>query len=278
MQDSVRHGVKRMVRDAIVFMCSVTGITFLYRRRMHSLGASLRVVVFHDVPDAEWFESMIRTLTESYTVITPEAFFTHTYERNGVQVLVTFDDGYASWIQVALPILERYGVQALFFVNSDLVKCAGDTPMVETYMRESLLVTPKPALTEEGVRMLKERGHTIGGHTRTHPNLATLTPLRVYAEVHDDKNALEEILGVTLTEFAYPFGTEAHITEQVEHVVREVGYHRAYTTLSRFVDTKETFSIPRMCIESTLTPRGLKRWVCGSYDLFAMIKSSVKKM
>lgn len=36
--------------------------------------------------------------------------------------LVTFDDGYADNVEVALPVLERHGVPALFFISSGYVK------------------------------------------------------------------------------------------------------------------------------------------------------------
>ncbi|MFD1045621.1 polysaccharide deacetylase family protein, partial [Kibdelosporangium lantanae] len=45
------------------------------------------------------------------------------------KVLVTFDDGHRDNLEHALPILERLGVKALFFVITDLVEHAPDTSM-----------------------------------------------------------------------------------------------------------------------------------------------------
>lgn len=232
----------------------------------------MRIVVFHDVPDRIWFESMIRTLTESFYVISPEMFQAHTFDTARINILITFDDGYASWETVALPVLSKYNLKALFFINSGLIDSARDRAKVTSFMREQLHITPREALSWEGVKKLHVAGHTIGGHARTHKNLASIDGEEVEQEIRTDKVRIEEQLGVKITDFAYPFGTEKHVNETARAVARAVGYTHAYTAISRFVTKKETFSIPRMCIETDLTPSALKRWISGAYDLFDMIK------
>jgi len=98
---------------------------------------SLRCVLFHDVADvpSEFtdqlkvsmtkadFEAKIRFLAERYTPVSLSDILAANTARKPSRppVLVTFDDAYASVAREAAPILRKYGVPALFFVNASLV-------------------------------------------------------------------------------------------------------------------------------------------------------------
>lgn len=104
-----------------------------------ALGAqySLRCVLFHDVADEpsafthglgstlsrKDFELVVRFLASHYTPVGLSDVLGDSsakkYERP--PVLVTFDDAYASVAVEAAPVLERYGVPAIFFVNASAV-------------------------------------------------------------------------------------------------------------------------------------------------------------
>lgn len=264
---------KHRFRDSIIFLLSATGKSWLYRKFLKRKGPLVRIVVFHDVPERVWFESMIATLKNAYNVITPEDFYTDTLDAEKINVLVTFDDGYQSWVDVALPVLQKYEVRGIFFINSGLIDVADNQSAVDTFMKENLRITPKPALSWKGVRALVAGGQTIGAHARTHANLAGLQDTELEREIADDKRVLEGQLSQVVSDFAYPFGTPRHMNAEVILTVRDAGYTRAFTAISRFVPQGETFMIPRMCIETGLSPKQLKRWVEGGYDLFTMIKN-----
>lgn len=69
------------------------------------------------------FENQIRFVASTCRIMPPDAFV------EGLQAgrlppracLVTFDDGYADNAEVALPVLERYSIPALFFIASGYV-------------------------------------------------------------------------------------------------------------------------------------------------------------
>lgn len=257
----------------MITLFTKSGTAWIYRKVVARQGPPTRIVVFHDVPDKEWFESMITTLMQEAYILTPEKFVTGGREKKQTNILVTFDDGYESWIETALPILEKWGLKALFFINSGLLDAAPSPLQAGEFMRESLQIAPRKALSWEGARTLLEHGHAIGGHARRHQNLAKLDRKAVQDEILIDKLALESQFGITLTDFAYPFGTRKHFTKETIEAVRNVGYTRAYTAVSRFVRPQNgTFEIPRMCIEDELTPTELRVWLRGGYDLFDMVK------
>ncbi len=268
-----RATLKKNIRDITVWKISVFGIAWLYRLLVRKKGPLVRIVVFHDVPDAVWFESMIATLAKKYALISPREFYEAQHDTTRINVLVTFDDGYASWVDVATPILKKYNCTALFFVSSGLLQGAHDVHMTESFMRTRLHISPKRALSWEGARALLHSGHSLGGHGATHADLTQCMRDDRVSEIANDKVAIEVATGEMLTDFAYPFGTTHHVNREVAEDVLRAGYSRAYTATSRFVYPPYTLYIPRMCIENATTPTQLERWVEGAYDLFDMMKT-----
>lgn len=98
---------------------------------------SLRCVLFHDVADEpspfthglgstlsrREFEDVIAFLSAHYTPVGLSDVLGGSRSKKYVRppVLVTFDDAYASVALEAAPILLRYGVPAIFFVNASAV-------------------------------------------------------------------------------------------------------------------------------------------------------------
>jgi peptidoglycan/xylan/chitin deacetylase (PgdA/CDA1 family) len=95
---------------------------------------SLRCVVFHHISalgspfttginvstTPEKFEAALRFLTTYYTPVRLEDVLTNVDGRGLPEraVLVTFDDAYASVLEVAAPLCRKYGVPAVYFVNA----------------------------------------------------------------------------------------------------------------------------------------------------------------
>jgi peptidoglycan/xylan/chitin deacetylase (PgdA/CDA1 family) len=67
------------------------------------------------------FEAAIRFLVKHYTPVELSAALGETRSYSRPPVLVTFDDAYASVAMTAAPILKRYNVPAVFFVNASLI-------------------------------------------------------------------------------------------------------------------------------------------------------------
>ena len=72
----------------------------------------------------ENFHQQIEYLKKNYNVLTIEAFREILKAGNGFpqkSLMITFDDGYADNYFEALPILEEFDVQALFYITTSLV-------------------------------------------------------------------------------------------------------------------------------------------------------------
>ena len=86
----------------------------------------LRVLLYHDITPQEHkdFERQLDWLSRRWTFISPEQFTAVISGKEKIKnksLLLTFDDGFSSNLEVAKKILNPMGIQALFFVVSDLV-------------------------------------------------------------------------------------------------------------------------------------------------------------
>ena len=263
----------RTIRNSIIHISSILGFSSWYRARNAKRGPLVRVVVFHDVLDPIWFKKSLVFLKEKYHVITPEEFATKSFKMDAINVLITFDDGYASWVTVAGPVLAERNCRALFFVNSGLLDSARDETQAQKFTNDKLLLkTKRTLLTWEGLQTLAPGGHAIGGHSRMHERLSGLGKAEQYTEVVEDKNQIESKLGKTISLFAYPFGSSGDYTSKTITVVREAGYICAFTTEAAFFTGADPYTIPRVCIEDGMSESLLKGWIEGGYDLYAKMK------
>ncbi|MGC9977152.1 MAG: polysaccharide deacetylase family protein [Syntrophales bacterium] len=109
-------------------------------------------------------------------------------------VSLTFDDARESQLDVGLPLLNRYGVKATFYVLPNMVK---------------------PRLSDW--KKAVNAGHEIGNHSLNHPctgnypfikenALEYYTLERMTDELDTANLAIERMLGVRPTSFAYPCG------------------------------------------------------------------------
>lgn len=270
--------IQTHIRDIFIALVTIIGGAYVYRLIMKTKGPLVRVVVFHDVTDKEWFASTVACLETHYHLLSPEAFFAHRFEATKINVLITFDDGYDSWATVCAPVLTEHQTHAIFFVNSGLLDVHGLGRGAQAhYLTDNLLLSrPRVILSWGDLALLKDQGHMIGGHTRSHVRLSEAPESKQVTEIGEDKKNIEQHLKVSLGVFAYPFGRRGDYTHTSSAVVKEAGYQHAFTTESGFVcmgSGEEHYRIPRMCIEDGLTPRELRRWIDGGYDLYAKIKN-----
>lgn len=263
--------IKHSFRDVLIFFISISGIAYLYRNTQRKNGPLVRVLCFHDVPDRSWFASVLSMLLENCNVVTPEQFHNGAFEAGKINILLTFDDGYQSWVDICLPELQQKGVKGLFFINSGLLDIADNKQMVERFMQEKLLITPKEPLTWRGAQTLLDAGHTIGGHTVNHARLSQINTESVFEEVHKDKKRIEEKLGITLKDFAYPFGTKQDYSKKTMQEVTKAGYTSQYSAVSGFYQQSKTI-IPRMLLEEKQSLKLVQLWIEGGYDVLVSLK------
>jgi peptidoglycan/xylan/chitin deacetylase (PgdA/CDA1 family) len=167
-------------------------------------------------------------------------------------VVLTFDDGFAGAVSAALPILERHGVRATFYIVSDGIGGRSD------WLRRERGVD-LPLVDAPGVRRLVDAGMAVESHTRTHPHLPRLEPGAIADELRGSREAIERLTGAPVRHLAYPHG-EAN--EIVRSAAQAAGYRTATTTEQRLTSvagdavrdrggslTEDPLALPRVIVD-----------------------------
>jgi heparosan-N-sulfate-glucuronate 5-epimerase len=163
-------------------------------------------------------------------------------------VVVTFDDGFRSVFEHALPVLSELGLPGTIFVPTDFVgggqmSWPGIEHWVGTAHGDELT-----CVTWEELRRLRAAGWEVGSHTRSHPVLPQLAEQELTDELVGSREVCARELGVPCRSLAYPFGA---YDERVRAGAREAGYQAAATDRPGELNV---FSWPRIGVSAIDTP------------------------
>jgi peptidoglycan/xylan/chitin deacetylase (PgdA/CDA1 family) len=129
---------------------------------------------------------------------------------------VTFDDGFQSVHENALPVLRERQIPATVFVTAGYV---GSRP---GWPDDPWDPNPTEALmTDAQINALPYEWVTIGSHTLTHQDLGTLDELGLKKELFDSKRELEAITGRPVTLLSLPYGL---YSQRALRLASEAGY------------------------------------------------------
>jgi peptidoglycan/xylan/chitin deacetylase (PgdA/CDA1 family) len=149
---------------------------------------------------------------------------------SGKSVAITFDDGYASTVRLARPILDRFGMPGTVFVPTDFI---GGGPMAWPGIDQWLGTEHEPELvpmTWADARELADSGWEIGSHTKSHPHLTEIDDELLAQELLESRLACERMLDRRCDSIAYPYGDH---DERVIAATEKAGYEAAATLPSQ---------------------------------------------
>ncbi len=283
-----------LLRHTTTRLGSRLGIFALLRHLLSSRGS--HVLVFHGVcsrrrPElpsgvepsfsADEFETTLNWLSTRFRFLDPKQFL----EGATPGVLLTFDDGFANNARVALPILERFGAPAVFFITLQHVLDPRD--WLPATKRQCARGWQSPSCVPEEIAadlfdgmsvaelrsVASHRLVTIGSHTLSHPFLTRLSDDEVRAELAESRARLEALTETTVDLLAYPTGDYDRRTAEA---ASEAGYRAAFAENTRSVGVPK-MEIPRIGLYSSDSAY-LAAKLSGSIERRFVGRSSEKRL
>jgi len=150
-------------------------------------------------------------------------------------VLITFDDAFRDFAEVAAPILKRQGFSALVFVPTQRLG--------QPEGWQGANDPPRPLMSWETVRSLADEGIEFGGHSRTHANLTKLSAGDREKEIAGCAEDLAGQIGKPVEGFAAPYGRTS------PDVMQAIGRHYKMafgTRLALPERGRDRFDVPRI--------------------------------
>ena len=151
----------------------------------------------------------------------------------GRLVALTFDDGYADFLEHAVPVLDRHGMTGTVYVVAG--RLGGENDWDEG---------PRlPLMDADQVRRVVAGGHEVGSHALTHAHLAGLDRAALRTEVGESRRVLEQVLDQPVRGFCFPYG---NFDAAAADATRDAGYDHACVTRDYSVGGRHT--LPRFYV------------------------------
>lgn len=195
----------------------------------------VRVLMYHDIPEKKrtLFKRQILYLASRYQFLTPlqfQEFVQGNYRISGINLLLTFDDGFKSNRVVAEEVLRPLGIKGIFFVLTEFVDLK-DVNKQQKFIVQQIfdgdtahpeISSSMEPLTWKDLEYLLAEGHVIGSHTRNHKRFPLIySQKELYDEIVESGNILEKKLGISISYFAYPFGDIDSINDRAMNLLKE---------------------------------------------------------
>ena len=267
----VRTVTKRVAR--IVFTTSSRCMTTLFGGGAPRPRGTVRILTYHDIcavprndftVSANDFAEQMRLLADHYPLVSLDdvrAWLAGELDLDDGAIAVTFDDGFEGVHEHAVPCMGRHGIPGAVFVIEE------STLNGRTWKGDRTL---SPAQLQTMARS----GFLVGSHGRSHVSLAAypLSSEQLNAEIAGSKAGLEQLLGMPVRYFAYPYGTGKDVNSRVVAAVDSAGYDLALTSIHGRIDrAADPLQLRRVKVERTDSLATFRKLLDGGMDQWAWI-------
>lgn len=172
------------------------------------------------------FKEQLQYLCSNYQVVSVEEYVDHIFKNGQAKpgtALITFDDGYTSYVERALPILTKLNVSSVLFICTGSIGRSNEWDSPDK--RYSII-------NEEVIKLLSGNSLvTIGAHTESHRSLTLLGEKDLKDEMTTPKEKLEGLTGKPVDYLAYPYGQfHLDVNNKVKGAAQHAGYKAAFST------------------------------------------------
>lgn len=160
---------------------------------------------------------------------------------------LTFDDGFASFVEVVLPIVERFQIPVMLAVTREYIGRQG-------------------YLSQCALQDLARTGWIeFASHGLTHRHLIELDVPEISKELVSSKQWLEDLTGRPVRYVVYPYG--AYDSRCIQ-MAKAVGYEGGFTVIERrtAVPPRSPFEVERLTVFNMDSAPNVSRKLVGCYD------------
>jgi len=136
------------------------------------------------------------------------------------RAVLTFDDGSRTVLRHAMEELSVNRFTGIQFIVADAIGGVNHWDVRNNGEAADQLMDVAE------IREWLAAGHAIGAHTLTHPRLTEIPADRAKEEISASKKKLEDLFGIPISHFCYPYGKWDQL---VRNLVEEAGYVTAVT-------------------------------------------------
>ncbi|OGH27959.1 MAG: hypothetical protein A3E12_02580 [Candidatus Levybacteria bacterium RIFCSPHIGHO2_12_FULL_39_9] len=159
-------------------------------------------------------QAQIKTLkTAGYTFVAPDDLIKDLLGELVLPkkiIILSFDDGYSDFYTDVFPILKKEKVKAVVYVVANFLN---QENYLSTFQVKEIA---KSSLVE------------IGSHTLNHTWLKDINKKTAEYEIAQSKKVLEDMTGLSVNSFAYPYGA---LDRRTINMVKNAGYTNAVSTI-----------------------------------------------
>lgn len=247
----------------------------IYVLNYHSVSSSSNAKLFqsslypHLSIDVNLFESHIKMMKNNgHTFVRPKDLLNIETEKIKKPTIIYFDDGFKDNLANALPVLDKFGINACIFISPNIVnktsifwtikhraflKSQGVDKEEIGSMTDNLKALPNSErqtlidkeyesagfswlpedqnifLEWNEIKNLVKKGWEIGSHGLSHQNLLEINMEDIKKEIIESKYEIEKKLGRPIVSFSYPHG---RFSNKINDIIYNSGY-KVVTSVGR---------------------------------------------
>lgn len=232
------------------------------------------VLYYHGInkADTPGFRRQMAYLVKNCSVVKPSQIKTTSTDRAKIVVAITFDDGFASILENAVPILKEHRLSAGIFVPTGNL---GQLPLWE--IPQGCIDKNEIIMSQQQVKELDNDGFEIFSHSFSHPILTEIDDEGIESELVNSKCALERIVGHEVSGISYPHGA---YDDRVYKTAQKVGYKLGFTIEPTMVDssTTDNLRIGRFRVSPKDRLIKFKLKVNGAYQVVSQLRKMKAKV
>lgn len=227
------------------------------------------VIYYHSLKkeDVAAFEKQMAYLANYCNVVKASEITAAPTNRSNVTVAITFDDALVSFLDNALPVLEKYKLPAAVFVPTGSLDSHPNWAL-----EDDCDYADEKVMSQEDIANLSKANCEVFSHTVSHLHLDEIGDSELSNELEQSKRTLEQIIGHDIIAISYPYGA---YNSRVCARARQMGYELGFTVEPYWVESSpSSLEIGRFKVSGSDGMLKFRLKVAGAYQVLRYLKTA----